>query len=96
MPSFVPPESSTFAVEGGEARTVLVGFSVTNHQGWSVVPRATLVVFDGPDDEGFLLPRLDANGLDRAPPDWDAAVEHHRGAWLVVDNGESIFAPLAG
>ena len=62
-----------------------------------MVRRATLVVFDGPDDdEGFLLRRLDANGLDRAPPDWDAAVEHHRDAWLVVDNGESIFAPLAG
>jgi hypothetical protein len=96
MPSFVPPETSTFAVEAGKARSALVGFSVTNRQGWSVVPRATLIVFDGPDEEGFLLPRLDEHGIDRAPPEWDAAVERHRGAWLVVDGDEDIFAALAG
>lgn len=70
----------------------MVGFAVENRGGWSLLVRATLVVFDGPEDEGFLLRRLDGSGLDRAPSDWDDAVEHHGGAWLLVDDGEGIFA----
>jgi len=94
MPSFVPAESFTFSLEADRALASLVGVSVANPRGWSVLPRATLVVFDGPEDEGFLLPRVDERGHDRAPPGWDEAVERHGGAWLVVGEGEALFTPL--
>jgi hypothetical protein len=80
-------------VEDGKALVRVDGYSVTDVSAWSLLPQATLVVIDGPDDEGFLLARLDGDGVDRAPADWDEAVGRHNGAWLLVD-GASIFACL--
>jgi hypothetical protein len=80
-------------VEAGKALVRVEGFSVAEAVGWSLLPQATLVVIDGPNDEGFLLARIDGHGIDRAPPDWDTAVADHGGAWLLAD-GQSIFAPL--
>jgi hypothetical protein len=95
MASFVPPESSTFRIEEGGAFAELAGATVASPVGWSLLSRATMVVLDGPGDEGFLLRRCDRLGGDRAPPDWDAAVERHGGAWMLLDDGDRVFAALA-
>src|ERR1044072_6020387 len=77
VPSFVPPESCAFEIVNGQAVVRLSGFTVEDDNGWSVLPRLTLVVVDGPGDEGFLLRRMDLTGADPAPPGWDYAVEAH-------------------
>jgi hypothetical protein len=59
MPSLVPLESSTFSVEGGKALVQWEGFRDTDASGWSLLRPVTLVVVDGPGDQGFLLARLD-------------------------------------
>jgi hypothetical protein len=80
----------------GSAAVRLSGFTIKNRVGWSVLPRLTLVVVDGPGDEGFLLRRMDRTGADHAPPGWDDAVDRHGGVWLALDDGDSIFAPIVG
>jgi hypothetical protein len=92
VPSFVPAGSSTFSVEDGRAVIKLEGVAVHESDGRSLLNRATLVVVDGPNDEGFLVARFDDLTHDRAPSDWDRAVAVHGGTWVLFDSGRSIFA----
>ena len=82
MAAFVPPEQRAFSLAGEEAVITLTGVTVDATEGWSLLNRRTLVVVDGPGDEGFLLRRAGAEGSDEAPPGWDAMVEAGGGAWV--------------
>jgi hypothetical protein len=96
MPSFVPPEPATFAVEEGKAVVRASGVRVHQPSDWSLLSQPTLVVVDGPGDEGFLFARIDPAGNDHAPVGWDDAVQRHAWAWLVVDDDTTVFASLIG
>jgi hypothetical protein len=74
MPQFLRPEQFTLSLEGGTPIIHLDGMTVSSSHGWSVLSRATLLVVDGPGDEGFLLGRMTSPGADLAPEGWDAAV----------------------
>jgi hypothetical protein len=82
MVSFVPPEQCSFSLEDGDAVITLTGVTVSATDGWSLLNRATLVVVDGPGDEGFLVRRLSPDGTDHAPAGWDSSVDAGGGAWL--------------
>ena len=82
MAAFVPPEQCAFSLAGEEAVITLTGVTVDATEGWSLLNRRTLVVIDGPGDEGFLLRRAGAEGSDEAPPGWDETVTAGRGAWV--------------
>jgi hypothetical protein len=82
MVSFVPPEQCSFSVEDGNAVITLTGVTVSETEGWSLLNRATLVVVDGPGDEGFLVRRASPDGSDHAPDGWDSSVAAGGGAWL--------------
>jgi hypothetical protein len=82
MAAFVPPEQCTFSLEGDEAVIRLSGVTVDATEGWSLLNRRTLVVVDGPGEEGFLLRRAGADGRDAAPSGWDATVAATHGAWM--------------
>jgi hypothetical protein len=82
MVSFVPPEQCSFSLEDGDAVIALTGVTVSATEGWSLLNRATLVVVDGPGDEGFLVRRASGDGTDHAPAGWDSSVNAGHGAWL--------------
>ena len=82
MVSFVPPRQCSFSLEEGDAVITLTGVTVSATEGWSLLNRATLVVVDGPGDEGFLVRRASPDGSDHAPAGWDASVSAGGGAWL--------------
>ena|SRR5688572_8549981 len=82
MVSFVPPEHCSFSLDDGEAVIALTGVTVTATEGWSLLNRLTLIVVDGPGDEGFLVRRASADGTDHAPAGWDSSVAAGGGAWL--------------
>ncbi len=58
----------------GAPTITLQGVTVSTTEGWSILNRATLLVVDGPGEEGFLLPRMTSPNGDLAPEGWDAAV----------------------
>lgn len=74
MPQFLAPEQFTLSIANGAPTITLCGVTVSNTDGWSFLNRLTLLVVDGPGEEGFLLPRLTSSDGDLAPPGWDAAV----------------------
>lgn len=74
MPESLRPEQFTLSVEDGAPCVALHGVTVSGTDGWSIVSRMTMIVVDGPGDEGFLLPRMTSPGADLAPDGWDAAV----------------------
>jgi hypothetical protein len=82
MVSFVPPEQCSFSLADGDAVITLTGVTVSAQEGWSLLNRATLLVVDGPGDEGFLVRRASPDGSDIAPAGWDASVEAGGGAWV--------------
>jgi hypothetical protein len=88
MVSFVPPEQCSFSVDDGDAVITLTGVTVSVQEGWSLMNRATLVVVDGPGDEGFLVRRAAPDGSDMAPAGWDSSVSAGGGAWVELP-GES-------
>lgn len=94
MPSFVHPDSATFAVEDGKAVVRTSGVRVEAASPWSLLSQPTLLVIDGPEDEGFLFARVAPDGTTHTPAEWDDAVERHSGAWLVVDDETTVFASL--
>jgi hypothetical protein len=82
MVSFVPPDQCSFSLEDGDAVITLTGVAVSATEGWALLNRATLVVVDGPGDEGFLVRRASPDGSDQAPAGWDSSVSAGGGAWL--------------
>jgi hypothetical protein len=74
MPQLLTPDRFTLLIERGAPVITLHGVSVSAGDGWSFLNRATLLVVDGPGDEGFLLPRMITEGDDLAPEGWDTAV----------------------
>ncbi len=74
MPSYVDPRRVAFALVDGVPTLTLTGVEVTTTEGWSLLNRQTLVVVDGPGDEGLLVRRLDDDGADLAPAGWDDTV----------------------
>ena len=89
MVSFVPPEQCSFSVEDGDAVITLTGVTVSAKEGWSLLNRPTLVVVDGPGDEGFLVRRASPDGSDSAPAGWDSSVSAGGGAWLELPHVSS-------
>lgn len=74
MPDFLKPDQFTLSIEDGVPTIALHGATVSNTSGWSFLNRATLLVIDGPGEEGFLMPRMDRPDTDLAPEHWDEAV----------------------
>ena len=90
MPQFLAPEQFTQSIADGAPTITLHGVTVSNTDGWSFLNRATLLVVDGPGEEGFLLPRLTSPDGDLAP----AGLEHRRrinrvGAGVLASGVES-------
>jgi hypothetical protein len=93
MPSYLDPERVRLELVGGVPTITLSDATLTVPSGWSVLNRQTLVVVDGPGDEGFLLRRLDGEQGDLAPDGWDAAVAE-RGTVDVVASGVRVVASV--
>jgi len=74
VPESLKPEQFTLSVEDGAPSIALHGVTVSGTDGWTILSRATLIVVDGPGDEGFLLPRMTSPDVDLAPDGWDPAV----------------------
>jgi hypothetical protein len=74
VPQFLEPDRFSLRVVGGAPQITLDGVTISATEGWSLLNRATLIVVDGPGDQGFLLPRHTAPDRDHAPEGWDAAV----------------------
>lgn len=74
MPEFLKPEQFMLSIEDGAPIITLHDVTVSAVDGWSILNRATLLVVDGPEDEGFLLQRMTNPDVDVAPEGWDSAV----------------------
>ena len=95
MAEHIAPDRVSFEVDGGTPTVTLSDVEVTAGEGWTFLNRATMVVVDGPGDEGFLLARMTGDGTDLAPEGWDEAVEA-QGTVTVVGGGTSFVATPAG
>jgi hypothetical protein len=85
MPTFLRPEAVRFELRDGAPVITLdvdVPTELTAGE-WSLLNRLTMVVVDGPGDDGFLLPRISPAGGDAAPAGWDDAVERAAGCHVV-------------
>jgi hypothetical protein len=87
------PEQFTMNIADGAPTITLQGVSVSTTDGWSILNRATLLVVDGPGDEGFLLPRHTSPNGDLAPEGWDAAVASV-GSVRVLASGARVVATV--
>ena len=93
MPQLLTPDRFTLLIERGSPVITLEGVSVSAGDGWSFLNRATVLVVDGPGDEGFLLPRMVNEGGDLAPEGWDAAVAG-AGSVTIVGSGARFAAKV--
>lgn len=93
MPQFLAPEQFTLSIANGAPTITLRGVTVPNTDGWSFLNRPTLLVVDGPGEEGFLLPRLTSNDGDLAPQGWDAAVASAGSVGILV-SGARVLATV--
>ncbi len=93
---FLDPAAANFSVEGGVAEVELTGVEASGDSGWSVLNRLTVVVIDGPGDEGFFLPRVRSETSEAAPEGWDEAVDRNGGVWVAVTGSDPqrLFAGL--
>jgi hypothetical protein len=74
MPLFLQSDQFTMSIDDGTPSIALHDATVSSTEGWSFLNRATLLVADGPGEDGFLLPRMTGSGEDQAPERWDEAV----------------------
>ena len=81
------------SIADGSPTITLQGVTISTTDGWSILNRATLIVVDGPGEEGFLLPRRTSPDRDLAPEGWDAAVASAR-AVQVVASGTRVAATV--
>jgi hypothetical protein len=84
MPQSLRPEQFTMSIADGAPTITLHGVTVSTTDGWSILNRATLLVVDGPGEEGFLLPRKTSPDRDLAPEGWDDAVASARAVQVFV------------
>ena len=84
MPESLTPEQFTLSMEDGAPLITLHGVTVSNVDGWSVLSRTTLLAVDGPEDEGFLVPRMTSSDVDLAPEGWDAAVSSANSVGVLI------------
>jgi hypothetical protein len=84
MPQLLTPEQFTMSIADGTPTITLQGVAISTTDGWSILNRATLLVVDGPGEEGFLLPRRTSPDGDLAPEGWDAAVASARSVQVLV------------
>ncbi|WP_445259042.1 hypothetical protein [Nocardioides aurantiacus] len=87
------PEQFTLSTEDGAPFITLHRVTVSNVHGWSVLSRRTVIVVDGPEDEGFLLPRMTGPDVDLAPENWDVAVSSATSVGVLV-SGTQIAATV--
>ncbi|CAN7244607.1 hypothetical protein [Knoellia sp. LjRoot47] len=95
MVEHLAPDRVSFEVDGGTPTVTLTDVEVSTDQGWTFLNRTTMVVVDGPGDEGFLLGRMTGDGTDLASEGWDDAVGA-QGELVVVAAGTSFVATPAG
>jgi hypothetical protein len=76
VPNFLTPDAARFELTDGQPVLVLLADPPAEAGEWSLFSRATMLVADGPGDEGFVLPRLGAD----VPAGWDEAVTVAGGA----------------
>lgn len=93
MPQFLPPEQFTLSIADGAPTITLHGVTVSNTERWSFLNEATLLVVDGPGEEGFLLPRLTGPDSDLAPEGWDNAVAATGSVGILV-SGSRVLATV--
>lgn len=74
MAQLLEPDRFSLSVVDGAPQITLDGVTISATEGWSLLNRATLIVVDGPGDQGFLLPRHTGPDGDHAPEGWDSAV----------------------
>lgn len=95
MPEFLKPEHFTLSIADGAPTITLLGVTVSVTEGWSILNRATLLVVDGPEEEGFLLQRMTSPDVDLAPKGWDSAVAS-TGSVEVLVSGTRLAATVIG
>lgn len=91
MPQLLTPEHFTMTIADGTPTITMEGVTISSADGWSILNRATLLVVDGPGDEGFLLPRHTSPDGDLAPEGWDDAVAS-AGSVRVISAGAEVVA----
>jgi hypothetical protein len=93
MPLFLKSDQFTMSIDDGMPTIALHGATVSSTEGWSFLNRATLLVADGPGEDGFLLPRMTGSGQDLAPERWEEAVAS-AGSVRLLATGAHIIAPV--
>lgn len=93
MPQFLKPDQFTMSIDDGTPTLELHDATVSSTEGWSFLNRTTLLVADGPGEEGFLLPRRTGSGEDLAPERWDETVAS-TGTVRLVAPGTRIIASV--
>ena len=75
MPEVLTPDLVEFQLHDGASRLQVTVPAPTpaGAEGWRFLNRATVCVLDGPEQAGYLMPRLAPDG-DAAPIGWDEAV----------------------
>lgn len=93
MPHFLQSEQFKLSIHDGTPTITLHDVAVSSVEGWSFLNRTTLLVVDGPGEDGFLLRRIAGSGEDLAPDRWDDVVAS-AGAVRVLASGADIVAPV--
>ena len=81
------------SIANGVPTITLHQATVSSTEGWSFLNRATLLVADGPGDEGFLVRRVTSSGEDLAPEGWDESVTSS-GSVRLLASGSRITASV--
>jgi hypothetical protein len=96
MPSFLEPDAVEFSLKDKVPmlRLAMEQPALTpGTPGWSVMVRLTMCIVDGPDDAGFLFPRMGPDGRDPAPEGWDEAFDRAGGCLVAFGMSQATFVP---
>ena len=95
VPEFLTSDRFVLELVDGHPTVTLRDAHVSSSEGWSFLNRLTVLVIDGPGEEGFLLPRHVDTGGDPAPAGWDSAIER-TGVVAVHASGTQFAARVLG
>ena len=95
VPEFLTSDRFELELVDGDPTVTLRDAHVSSSEGWSFLNRLTVLVIDGPGEEGFLLPRHVDTGGDPAPAGWDSVIER-RGVVAVRASGTQLVARVVG